>query len=139
MNNKDVLARLEKLEKRVSGLEQILGARTSKGALSSSSAKKLSLSEFLITKAPIDDVKKVLTVGYYLEKHEGLTSFNANDLEQALERAKTKKPLNINDKVNMSIKNDHMDEASSKKDNRKAWYLTNSGEAYVDNNFAPNT
>jgi len=136
MNNKDVLSRIEKLETRVFGLEQILGARASKGAASSSSAKKLSLSEFLNAKAPTDDVKKVLTVGYFLEKHLGITSFNANDLEHALERAKAKKPKNINDKVNMNIKNGHMDEASEKKDNHKAWYLTNLGEAYIDNNFA---
>jgi len=139
MTNKNVLIRLDKLEKRVSDLENSLKTGTPKRVSSTSTAKKLSLRELLIAKRPTNDVKVVLTACYYLEKHEGLTSFNINDIEQALEHAKAKKPANINDKVQKNIVNGHMDEASDKKDNRKAWYLTNSGEAYVDNNFSSET
>ena len=139
MTNKNILLRLDKLEKRVSDLEQPLGTGTPKTTSSNSAAKKLSLRELLKEKEPTNDVKVVLTACYYLEKHEGLTSFNISDIEQALEHAKAKKPTNINDKVYKNIVNGHMDEASGKKDNRKAWYLTNSGEAYVDNKFSSKT
>ncbi len=70
-----------------------------------------------------------------MEKHEKLSSFNINDLEAAFERAKEKKPTNMNDKVNMNIRNGHLEEASEKKDSRKSWYLTNSGEQHVENGF----
>lgn len=135
MSNDDfakLTRRIDDLEKRVSGLEAKRGAD---GDDIPASAKKLSLREFLISKKPSDDVKKSLAIGYYLEKFEGLTSFNAGDLESSFEKAKEKKPLNINDKVNMNIRNGYMDEVAEKKDSRKAWHLTSTGEQFVENNF----
>ena len=135
MSNEDfakLTKRIDDLEERVSGLEAKKGVE---GNDPLASTKKLSLKEFLISKKPSDDVKKALAIGYYLEKFEGLTSFNAGDLESSFERAKEKKPLNINDKVNMNIHNGYMDEVAEKKDSRKAWHLTSTGEQFVENNF----
>lgn len=89
----------------------------------------------MVTKNPSDDVKKTLAIAYYLEKFDGYSVFNAGDLLKAYQRAKEKKPLNINDKINLNIKNSHMDEAPEKKNGKKAWYLTTSGERFVENDF----
>ena len=132
-NLEKIIKKLETLEARISQLEQ--GRENNASDNQSDSQKKLSLREFLLSKKPTGDVKKTLTIGYYLEKHEKLSSFNINDLEVAFERAKEKKPTNMNDKVNMNIRNGHLEETSEKKDNRKSWYLTNSGEQYVEDGF----
>jgi hypothetical protein len=128
-----IIKKFEALEMRISQLEQ--GRENNASDNKSDSQKKLSLREFLLSKKPTGDVKKALAIGYYLEKHEELSSFNINDLEAAFERAKETKPTNMNDKVNMNIRNGHLEETSEKKDSRKSWYLTNSGEQYVENGF----
>ena len=132
-NLEKIIKKLETLEARIFQLEQ--GRKNNASDNQSDSQKKLSLREFLLFKKPTGDVKKTLTIGYYLEKHEKLSSFNINELEAAFERAKEKKPTNMNDKVNMNIRNGHLEETSEKKDSRKSWYLTNSGEQYVENGF----
>ena len=133
MNNEELLKKINDLEKRVAALET---KKDADPVGQSSSPKKVSLREFLNSKKPNDDVKKTLVIGYYLEKFEGLSSFNAGDLEGSFEKAKEKKPLNINDKVNMNIRNGYMDEVAEKKDSRKAWHLTSTGEQFVENNFS---
>jgi hypothetical protein len=128
---------LENLEKRVSRLEEAVGKPTTKTSGAQSGDKKgLSLREFLISKKPADDVQKTLAIGYYLESYRGFTSFNIADLQAGYENAKEKKPPNINDKVNLNIRKGHMAEASAKKDSKKAWYVTNSGEQFVENSFS---
>jgi hypothetical protein len=64
-----------------------------------------------------------------------MTTFNTADLEKGFRAAKEPIPINMNDKVNMCIKNGHMMEAEIKKDNMKAWEITRSGEKYVEENF----
>ncbi len=34
-----------------------------------------------------------------------------------------------------NIRNGYMDEVAEKKDSRKAWHLTSTGEQFVENNF----
>lgn len=136
MNNEELselTKRLDELEKRVSNLES---KKTVGSDHSPFSTKKFSLREFLISKKPNDDVKKVLAVGYFLEELEGFTSFNASDLRNAFKKVKEKKPLNINDKVNKNIRNGHMEEVAKKKDSRKAWHLTSTGEQFVKDDFS---
>ena len=133
----NIQKQLEDLEKRVANLEKVI-ANSTKGVSGDQlkNKKKLSIREFLISKKPTDDVQKTLAIGYYLEKYDNFTSFNTADLQAGYEKAKEKKPLNINDKVNLNIKKGHMAEASAKKDNKKAWYITNSGEQFVKNGFS---
>lgn len=132
---KKIIQRLNLIEKRVADIERSVSVGMPERPLKASNLKKLSLREFFLSKKTNNDVEKTLAIGYYLEKLEGFKSFNIGDLTDAFERAKEKKPININDKVNMNIRNGHMEEALEKKDNRKAWYLTNSGEQFVENNF----
>lgn len=133
--NKNIQKQLEDLEKRVATLEETIGNTKTKNLGGQPQRKRLSIREFLISKKPSNDVRKTLAIGYYLEKYDNFSTFNIDDLQVGFENAKEKKPLNINDKVNLNIQKGHMAIASEKKDNKKAWYVTNSGEQFVKNNF----
>jgi len=131
-NMKIVFQRLNSLEERIGNLEKSSGfTHTTSEAI----PKTIGLKEFILSKQPKNDVQKTLAIGYYLEKFSGLNLFNIDDLEKAYERARENKPSNMNDKVNMNIRRGYMEEAAEKKNSLKAWYLTNSGESYVENNF----
>jgi len=95
--------------------------------------KALSIKEFILTKKPEDDVQRTLVIGYFLEKHKKLASFNVDDLREGFRTAKEPAPGNLNDKVLRNVKNAHMMEAEQKKDSKKAWVLTSSGERLVEN------
>lgn len=97
--------------------------------------KKASIQEFILSKKPKNDVQKLLSISYYLEKYEGISSFNVRDLENNFRAAKEKVPKNVGDIVQKNIKKGYMMKAEEKKDDLKAWLLTNSGEKHVENEF----
>jgi len=119
--------KLEEHEKRITELEKIFKSDPKTGK------KQISIKEFILSKKPKKDVQKTLVIGYYLEKFEGMSIFNLKDLEEGFRKAKEKVPENINDKVNKNIKKDRIADAKEQKDNKKAWYLTNKGEEFVEN------
>lgn len=121
---------LDNHEKRIRELE-----KNPVGDEKQTTKKPISIKEFILTKKPESLVQKTLLIGYYLEKNESFHSFNAKDLEDCFRRAKEMVPKNINDNINKNVKNGHMMEAKEKKDNKKAWVLTASGERFVDNDF----
>lgn len=122
----NIMRKLEEHESRISALE---GAPAKKTQVE---GKKLSVKEFLLTKKPTDDVRRTLVIGYYLEHFESMDSFNIRDLADGFRSAKEPPPLNINDKVNSNIDKEYMMKAKEKKDKLKAWFLTNSGEKFVE-------
>lgn len=128
--------RLQNLEKRVGSLEGVLSSRQeiAKGQIQS---KSLSLSEFMAEKNPINDVQITLAIGYYLEHNKNIATFNINDIESEFRSAKMPPPSNINDKINMNIrkKPGFIMESPEKKDGKKAWTLTASGEKEVEKGF----
>lgn len=132
MENKDIekiKKTLEEHEARISKIENLL---TSKPP---TLEKKLSIKEFILSKNPKNDIQKTLAIGYYFEKYEGMSAFNVKDLENGFHDAKETAPENINYKVIKNIKKGYMMESKEKKDNLKAWNLTNSGEKLVESNF----
>jgi len=120
---------VEEHGKRIVKLESLVRARPE------TATKKMSIKVFLLSKKPRNGVEKILAVGYYLEKHEDIVSFNVKDLEKALRDAKEQVPKNINHKVYLNIKKGHMMGTSDKKDKLKAWVLTNSGDQHVEDGF----
>ncbi len=126
------------LEQRIEKLEnEIFGGVISKDA-TESKIKKISIKEFLLSKKTDNtdnDVKRTLLIAYFFEKFENLSSFNSEDLKNGFRNAKIKIPLNINDKVNINISNGHMMEIQEKKDAKKAWILTATGEKFVENDI----
>ncbi|MCH7805902.1 MAG: hypothetical protein IH995_01985 [Proteobacteria bacterium] len=130
----DIIERISELEKRVENLETGQLLKTSADA-KPHPKKKESIKEFMLVKKPSNDVQKTLVVGYFLEKNQEMGSFNVDDLAKNFRLAKEPTPQNLNDKVNMNIKKGHMMEAKEKKENKKAWELTNLGEQFVEKNF----
>jgi hypothetical protein len=130
---KDLEIRFSAMEKRLADLERIVFRTGTEPA--PSAIKELSVKEFILVKRPSNDVEKTLAIAYFLERFAGMTSFNIDDLAQHFQLAKEAIPTNINDKVNLSIKKGHVAEAKGKKNKKKAWIVTNSGEKFVENSM----
>ena len=125
----DEISKINNLEQKIIEIEKRLSkieANSTTAEVRNGGTKNLSINEFILDKEPKDDNQKTLVVGYFLEKFDGLTAFNAKDLIGSFERAKEKSPANINDKVNQNISKGYVMEAKQKKDKFTAWLLTNS-------------
>jgi hypothetical protein len=129
MTTNTIEQRLSGLEARVAKLE---GTTSSPVARRSSTAKKVSAKEFLMTKELKSETQKALALAYYLEHVEGRPSFNINDLTAAFQSAKEKRPVNVSDTVAKNVARGLLMEAPNKKDSKKAWELTATGEKYVE-------
>ena len=125
----EIKRKLQEYDKRISKLESLFQTKPE------TIRKEVSIKEFILSRKPKNAVQKTLAIGYYLERHGGLSSFNIRDLEKSFRTAREKIPQNVGDKVQKSIETGHMMEAKGKKDNLKAWVLTDSGETYVENDF----
>lgn len=125
MDLNEVMKKLEGIESRLAALET--SPRKAEG-----NGKVLSIKEFILGKKPEDGVQTTLVIGYFLEHFRGENSFNIRDLNESFRSAREPVPANINDKVNLNISKGHMMPAKEKKDNLKAWVLTNTGERFVE-------
>jgi hypothetical protein len=127
------------LENKLKGIERRLitlekgKAATHKEA--SKKQKRISIKEYIIKHAPENDVQRTLVIAGYLEKEKDYSSFNIDDIKQGFRQARIPQPSNANDKVNMNISKGYLMEDEAKKDNKKAWVLTVTGESAVENNF----
>lgn len=130
MTQDNTKEKIVELEARIKKLEDALFS--TEVVKTSTGGKRMSAKEFLMTKKIETTTQKVLVLGYYLEKTEKMSSFNATDVETIFRLAKERLPSNINDLVNSNVKTAFMDEAKEKKDGKKAWYLTSTGENYVE-------
>jgi hypothetical protein len=128
--NKTIEERLTDLENRVKKIEGNYLAQST--VIPGVKKKSLSAKEFLITKTIQTEIQKTLVLAYYLEYIEGMNSFNVSDLENAFRSAKEKLPKNLNDAVNKNIARGLLMEAKEKKETKKAWVLTSTGENYVE-------
>ncbi|HEY5066600.1 MAG TPA: hypothetical protein VIJ04_17475 [Xanthobacteraceae bacterium] len=132
----EILAAVKGLEGRVSKLETAgTSSASSTTGKRASAQKKLSLKEFIISQAPSNAVQTTLTIGYYLENHDGVSPFNASDLEEGFRAARETVPPNINDKANQCVKNGYFMVEKGKKDSKKAWVVTRTGEELVCKGF----
>lgn len=125
----DTLEMLRNHEARISALEKKF---ESGDAASLPVSKKQSAKEFLISKGVSVETQKVLALGYFLERTEKLSSFNVPDLEAVFRAAREKLPKNMNDAVNKNVARGFLMEAAEKKDAKKAWQLTATGERFVE-------
>lgn len=127
----ELKSKIDSLEQRVAQLERVLN-HSPRAESSLSPKKKPAVREFLMTKKVKSEPQKVLALGYFLEHIEGMGSFNIKDIERAFRAAREKLPSNINDVVNKNIARGHLMEAQERKDSMKAWYLTSTGETYLE-------
>lgn len=129
MSIEGMTVRLASLETRIEKLERLFESETPVGT----KARKQSAKEFLLTKNPKSEVQKAIALAYFLEREECLASFNVPDLEAAFRSAREKLPKNMNDVVNKNVAHGFLMEAKGKKDSKKAWQLTSTGERFVEN------
>jgi hypothetical protein len=132
----EILASIRSLEERVARIEgggAVVATVPVERAVVGS--KRMSVKEFLIECKPSNAVQSTLAIAHYLEIYDGMTSFNVTDLEAGFRAAKETVPQNINDKINMCVKNGHIQEAKMKKDKKKAWEVTRTGEQYAMTHF----
>lgn len=129
MHDDDVKQLLRILESRVSALEKRFENGASPAAVG---GKKQSAKEFLLTKSLSSETQKVLALAYFAEHQDALTSFNVSDLEAIFRAAREKLPKNMNDAVNKNVARGFLMEAEQKKDSKKAWQLTATGERFVE-------
>lgn len=127
----EVLERLKSLEDRVKKLESSLFS-DSAIPRSPGKTKKLSAKEFLMSKIADTDTKRALVLAYFLEHTEGTQSFNTHDLDVIFRAAKEQPPKNINSTVDKNVAQGFMMETAEKKDSKKAWCLTATGEKHVE-------
>jgi hypothetical protein len=119
---------VEEHERRIAHLESPAKEKPTKPV------KQLSIKEFVLQKRPPTDLDKILVVGYYLERYRNVSPFIAKDLEELFIEAKEPVPANINDAVNKNIEKGYIMDAK-KKDSKKAWTLTATGERFVENDL----
>jgi hypothetical protein len=121
--------RLSSLETRVAALEKLF-QRPDAAALARE--KDLSAKEFLIAKKTKSETQKVVALVYFLEHHQGVVPANVSDLESMFGQARETPPKNMNDAVNKNVARGFLMEAKEKKDSKKAWMLTATGEKFVE-------
>jgi hypothetical protein len=126
-----------KHERRIATLEGKLAVAEGPRKTRGSKRKAFSVKELIKEKKPKNYTETALAIGFYLENYEELDSFNVDDLDRGFRAAKETQPKNLNDTVNQNVKNGHMMECKAKKDGKKAWVLTTSGEDYVKRGFKP--
>ena len=137
MSDQDVISRIEAMlqehEKRIKQLEQKLGGSEAPVQQPAPPAPKvLTVRAFMVEKSPTDDVQRSLVIGYYLEKHAGMVSFNAKDIERGFVDAREKVPGNVADKILKNVWKGHMMQVNDDKDGLKAYVLTNAGTKFVE-------
>ncbi|MEY4731292.1 MAG: hypothetical protein RL681_238 [Candidatus Parcubacteria bacterium] len=130
---KTIEQRLAELEARVTSLEKRAAAPHESDTDSRlPPRKKMSAKEFLMTKTFKSELEKTLVLVYHLEHVEGMLSFNVNDVVGVFRAAKEKKPVNPNDAVAKNVARGFLMDAAEKKEGKKAWTLTATGERYVE-------
>lgn len=127
----DLRRRLEALEQRVAELEQ-----AKQPGVPKRSPKGMAMNEFLRAFGPTSEVERGLGVAYYLCQYGGLGSFNIEDLRGGLRQAALAEPANISDLCNKLVRKYWFDAVPQKKDDLKAWELTNTGIEEVEKRIA---
>jgi len=91
-----------------------------------------SLVEFIKAKGnPSDHTDIAVIFSYWLHHKEKMTSYNLVDIENCYTEARITKPANITDLMNRVQGKGYVMPAPEKKDKKKAWVITGSGEDYV--------
>ena len=135
MNN-DIEKRVKKLENRVSVLEKALNSSSSFFEKIKKKQRPPAPREFLNKKAPKTDLDRILTIAVYHDRFiKPESCFNKQDISDLIEKAKVKKPSNINDTILKNVQKGYIEEDGKGEDGKKKWRVTQSGVSFVDANF----
>jgi len=98
------------------------------GPRGGSDAKPYSAPELFASMGWKTDLDKVVLAGYFLEHHSGADRFNVNDIRTCLISAKVPSPKNLALALLKSVQRGWLMETPERKDEMKAYLLTQSGE-----------
>lgn len=118
--------KVAELERRVEALERALNAHPA--VVVRRTEKSISPKELLITRKPKSDVETTFFLAAYAELVEGVDSFTTDDIAKLYSVARLKLPANVNANINKNESKGLFRQADEKKDGKKAWTLTLSGE-----------
>lgn len=135
MTTDELTKKVSELEKRIEVLESSIHTSVLSGSPRQQTVKQMSAKEFLLSKKLSSAVEKTLALAYYLERVEQVNSFNINDIANAFQAAREKSPANLNDMINKNIVKGYLMEARERKDAKKAWILTATGERFIENDL----
>lgn len=133
--NQKIEERIIDLEKRISILETGIQILNKVKPLTQSVVKQISAKEFLLSKKISTAMDKTLALAYYLEHIGQVSPFRVEDLSSVFQSAREKFPANFNDMINKNIAKGFIMETRERKDGKKAWILTASGEKFVESNL----
>lgn len=123
--------RIDELEQRVEELEEVVVE--GKDRTLQDSGKTLSVREFIQQHDTSSHQKKVLVIGYFLEKYEGFEKFTSSDLENYYRKAKVQTSSNTSEYIKRCARDGWMMESEVEAEgNQKNWILTQSGELTVE-------
>lgn len=88
-------------------------------------------SEFLAQKNIKSHFNRIMAILYY-HYHSGQKSTTISELQETYSSVRVKAPRNFSDVLAQCIRKGYVIEALSKKDGKKAWQITPTGERYVE-------
>lgn len=93
----------------------------------------MSLAEFVRTKGnPSRNTDRAIIFSYWLHHRENVTSYNINDIRKCYSDARITPPNNLTDTMNLNQGKGYLMHVSEKKDGKKTWVITQTGEEYVE-------
>ena len=132
---KNILESIGSLKKRVQILEDSMHVGVVSDFSAQPKPKQISAKEFLLLKKDSSATEKTLALAYYLEHYARVGSFNIDDVARVFQAAREPSPANINDMINKNIAKGYIMEAPERKDAKKTWVLTATGEKFVENDL----
>lgn len=90
------------------------------------------VSEFLAAAAPRNHVETAVLVAYFMWRSGDGAGMTIEELVGSYAQARLKRPKNPSDVLAQAIRKGYLLEAPQKKDGKKAWLITQTGEAYVE-------
>jgi O-acetylhomoserine/O-acetylserine sulfhydrylase-like pyridoxal-dependent enzyme len=120
------------IEERLLALEERVKALEGGEAKVATSKKVTSLREFINRLLPKTGNDVALVIGYFIETVQGMGYFNNDLLRAGFAEAKIIAPKNLSDVVAQNAKKGYIMPSTNPDAKGKAWVLTNTGEAAVE-------
>lgn len=89
------------------------------------------ISEFLAGKNVTTHLDRIVAILYF-NHHKGNELITVAELEEAYSNARVRPPRNFSDSLAYCIRKGYIVEARGKKDGKKAWQITPTGEKFVE-------
>lgn len=90
------------------------------------------VSEFLALAQPASQPETAVCVAYYMWHSGDRAGMTTEELMAAYAQRRAKRPRNVSDALAKAARKGHIVDAPDRKNGKKAWVITQAGEAYVE-------